>query len=161
MHRTLVTYFSRTGRTRRIALEIAHALNAESEQIEESRSRLGFIGYWRSGREAYREIAAPIAPCAHDPSSYELVVLGTPIWAGRMSSPLRAYVNAHAGSFRRVAFFCTHGGTSAARVFDAIAALCGARPVATLAVTEREIKAEAYTDRLQQFVARLAAVEPA
>jgi flavodoxin len=161
MRQALVIYFSRTGRTRRIALEIARALDAESEQIEESRSRLGFFGYWRSGREAYRELPAPIAPCTHDPASYELVVLGTPIWAGKMSSPLRAYIDAHAGSFRRVAFFCTHGGSSAAHVFAAIAALCGAQPAATLAVTEREIKADAYAEKLQQFVARLVTAQAA
>lgn len=156
MDRTLVTYFSRTGRTHRIALEIARMLNADVERIEESRSRAGFFGYWRSGREAYLELPVRTEPSTHDPSGYDLVVLGTPVWAGRMSSPIRAYVNAHAGCFRRVAFFCTHGGTSAQKVFAALARTCGTEPLATLAVTEREIKVGAYADKLHKFVQRLA-----
>jgi flavodoxin len=157
MARTLVTYFSRTGRTRRIALEIAEALRADIERIEEPRSRLGLLGYWRSGREAYLKLAPNIEPAVHDPSSYGLVVLGTPIWAGNMSSPIRAYVNAHRGSFERAAFFCTHGGTTAQKVFDEIAEICGVRPLATLAVTEREIKTGTYADKLRQFLERLSA----
>jgi hypothetical protein len=43
------------------------------------------LGYWRSGREAYLKLAPNIEPAVHDPSSYGLVVLGTPIWAGNMS----------------------------------------------------------------------------
>jgi flavodoxin len=157
MDRALVTYFSRTDRTRRIALEIARALSADIERIEESRSRSGFLGYWRSGREAYLKLTASIEPTTHDPSSYALVILGTPIWAGNMSSPVRAYVNAHKGSFERVAFFCTHGGTSAQKVFAELSEICGAPPVATLAITEREIKAGNYGDKLHQYLDRLSA----
>lgn len=152
MARTLVVYFSRSGRTHRIALEIAAPLGADIERIEEPRGRLGLLGYWRSGREAYLKLVPPIEPAANDPSAYDLVILGTPIWAGNMSSPVRAYVGAHAGSFRTMALFCTHGATSAAKVFGEIAALAGVEPVATLAVTEREIKTGAYAGRLERFV---------
>ena len=157
MDQALVTYFSRTGRTHRLALEIATALNADLERIAEPRSRNGFLGYWRSGREAWLKLPTNIEPTSHDPSSYGLVVLGTPIWAGNVSSPARAYISAHKGSFRRAAFFCTHGGTSAQKVFDEMAELCGARPVATLSVTEREFRIGSYDDKLRQFLANLSA----
>jgi len=156
MDRALVTYFSRTGRTRRIALEIASALNADVDPITESRSRAGLLGYWRSGREAWRRQAAEIEPATLDPSIYPLVVLGTPVWAGNISSPVRAYVGSHEGSFHQAAFFCTHGGTSAQKVFTELAELCATRPIATLAVTEHQIETESYAKNLRHFVERLA-----
>jgi len=157
MARTLVVYFSRTGRTRRIALEIAAALGADVERIEEPQDRSGFFGYWRSGREAYRKLSPVIEPAVRDPSGYALVIVGTPIWAGHVSSPVRTYVGAHAGRFRNVALFCTHGGSSAGKVFGEIAELAGSEPVATLALKEREIEAGTYAGRLRQFVDTVAA----
>jgi len=157
MARTLVVYYSRTGRTRRIAREIAEALGADVERIEEPGDRSGFFGYWRSGREAYRKLSPVIEPAVRDPSRYALVVFGTPVWAGHVSSPVRAYIGAHAGQFRSMALFCTHGGSSAAKVFDEISGLVGLEPVATLSVKEREIELDAYADRLRAFVESVAA----
>jgi flavodoxin len=155
MGSTLVVYFSRTGHTRKIALEIAAALGADIERIEEPRSRSGFFGYWRSGREAYRKQTTTIQAAQKQPSSYELVILGTPIWAGNMSSPIRTYVMENAGAFKRMAFFCTHGGTSGPKVLAGLAELCAVQPIATLAVTEREIATGAYADGVRRFVERL------
>ena len=152
MSRTLVVYFSRTGHTRKIALELAASLDADVERIEEPRSRSGFFGYWRSGREGYRKLTTIIEPLQKQPSDYDLVLLGTPIWAGNVSSPVRTYIVGNAGSFRRVAFFCTHGGTSASKVMAELGELCGTAPVATLAVTEREIQAGSYGGNLKEFV---------
>ena len=83
-------------------------------------------------------------------------MLGTPIWAGSVSSPVRAYLTAHRSSFRRTAFFCTHGGSSAPKVFDEMAAICKTRPLACLALTEREIRAGDYGGKLREFLDRLA-----
>ena len=151
MSRALVVYFSRTGHTRKIALELAESLGADVERIEEPRGRSGFFGYWRSGREGYRKLTTVIHPIQKRPSDYDLVLIGTPIWAGNVSSPVRTYIAGNAGSFRRVAFFCTHGGSSAAKVMTELSELCGVRPLATLAVKEREIRAGSYRGGLKEF----------
>ncbi len=60
------------------------------------------------GREALKESEPPIHSPSKDPSEYDLVILGTPVWAGKMSSPLRSYIKTTAGKFKTVAFFCTY-----------------------------------------------------
>jgi hypothetical protein len=92
-----------------------------------------------------------LLPLAYDPSNYDVVVLGTPVWAGNMSSPLRSYVAAHKAQFRRVAFFCTQGGSGAEKVFHDLAELCGQPPVAALTVNGRELEQSAYSQRLERF----------
>jgi len=95
--KTLVVFYSRSGTTRRIAQALSEALKCDLEEITESRPRTGFLGYMRSLLEARRKLPSIITPRKHDVSSYDLVVIGTPVWAWSLSSPVRAYLTATAG----------------------------------------------------------------
>jgi flavodoxin len=153
----LVVYFSRTGTTRTVAEAIAALCHADIEGIREQRSRTGVWGYLRSAREALRRRAVEIEPPTRDPADYDLVVLGTPVWASNVSSPLRAYMTQHKGQLRRVAFFCTQGGSGATSVLQDMSALCGQPPIATLALKESDVRAGRHSQSLQQFVESLTA----
>jgi flavodoxin len=155
MGSVLTVYFSRTGATRKIAEEIRARCGGELEPIEDVRSRAGILGYFRSAREALKKTASEIRPAKLQPGDFDLVILGTPVWAGHMSSPLRAYLDAHKGELKRVAFFCTLGGSGAANVFAELAALCERAPVATAAVTDTELKHGRYGRALDEFAAAL------
>jgi flavodoxin len=157
MRRILVVYYSRTGNTRALAGELVAALEADVDQLDDSRDRTGVFGYLRCAREALKRRTVELLPAAYDPSNYDVVVLGTPVWAGNISSPLRSYVAAHERQLRRVAFFCTQGGSGAEKVFRDLAELCGQSPVATLAVNGREIEKRAYAQRLERFTAAVTA----
>jgi flavodoxin len=156
MNDTLVVHFSRTGYTRRIAEEIARAAGSDVEGIREKRQRTGLAGYFRSGREAWKQIAAEIEPAIHDPRAYRLVILGTPVWAGRMSSPMRAYIVAHKHELPRIALFCTQGGSGAPKALQAMADLCGQKPVATAFFTDSEIDRGRHVEKLRAFAAAVA-----
>jgi flavodoxin len=155
MSSVLTIYFSRTGATRKIAEEIHARCGGELEPIEEPRGRAGILGYFRSAREALKRTTSKIRPAKLHPGNFDLVILGTPVWAGHMSSPMRAYLEAHKGELKRVAFFCTLGGSGAANVLAELAALCERVPVATVAVTDAEIKQGRYGRALDEFAAAL------
>ena len=155
--RSLIVYYSRTGNTRTIAGELVAALEADVDQIDDRRDRSGVLGYLRCAREALKKRTIELVPPAYDPSSYDVVVLGTPVWAGNISSPLRSYVAAHKTQLDQVAFFCTQGGSGADKVFRDLAQLCGRSPIATVAVNEREIEKRAYAQRLGSFAAAITA----
>ena len=108
--KTLVVFYSRSGTTRRIAEALSRALTCDLEEIIEPKPRTGFLGYMRSLLEARRKRPSVIAPIKHDVSSYDLVVVGTPVWAWSLSSPVRAYLMTTASQLPEVAFFCTLGG---------------------------------------------------
>ena len=119
MVRAVVVYFSRTGYTRKIAEAIAARCGADIEGIQDVRDRSGIWGYLRSAREALGERLIDIRPPIRNPSDYNIVILGTPVWASNICSPMRAYVTTHREEFRQVAFFCTQGGSGAKKVLDA------------------------------------------
>ena len=87
--------------------------------------------------------------------AYDLVVLGTPVWAGRMASPMRAYIAQERGRFKRIALFCTEGGANGERAMAQVAQLCGKEPVATLIVTERDLGSGADHQKVADFVKAL------
>lgn len=155
MKGVLVVYFSRSGYTRRIAEELARRTGADCEAIHEPKSRHGWLGYWRSARQALRGTAVDIQPTSENPRDYRLVVLGTPVWAGNVSAPVRAYISHHHGDFARLALFCTEGGSGAPKVLQRMAALCGQTPLATTFFNDSEIDRGRHAGKLDAFVAAL------
>lgn len=155
--KVLVVYYSRSGNTRAIAEAVAERLGADIEVIRDDARRGGLFGFFRSGREAWRERPADIAPSVHDPADYDIVVIGTPVWASNMSSPARAYIERHRSRLGRIALFCTVGGMGADKALFRMEALADRTPVASLAVTERDFKegadkakVAAFADAIQQ-----------
>jgi len=153
--RILVIYYSRTGTTRKIAESLTAALRCDSDEIIEARNRSRMLGYLRSLLEAQRQVPSRIAAASKDPSIYDLVVIGTPVWAWSVSSPVRAYLLANKPRLPAVAFFCTLGGAGGDRAFRQMEELAGKPPVGFLSLTAREVASATYQPRLAAFVEAL------
>ena len=91
MSDVLCLYYSRSGKTRASMEEIAQALDAELVAVTDGVDRSGFKGYMRSGMDAMRKGTKALEPFETEKNleDYRLVIVGTPIWAGRVSSPIR------------------------------------------------------------------------
>lgn len=138
--RALVAYYSRSGNTRRVAEVIAAELGAELEPITDRTDRHGLLGYLRAARDAIRGCGTPIGDPVHNPAAYDLVVVGTPVWASAVSPAIRTYLARHAGRLPDAALFLTHGGTGRERVFSQMTALCGRFPLGAFALREQELR---------------------
>ena len=152
MTRCLVACYSWSGQTARVARAVAEALGADLEAIREVRPRRGLFAFPRSALEAARGRAAPILPAVHDAGSYDLVVVGGPVWAGRAASPLRAFAERERGRLRRAAYFCTLGGANGARALADMEAACGRAADARLMITAPSLKSGAWRELVDGFV---------
>lgn len=155
MARILVIDYSRSGNTHKVAQAIASACGADLEQIRDAKPRHGLWGWIRSGREAMRAIPGEIRPPRRDPADYDLVVLGSPVWAGHVSSPMRAYLGHRSGRLAQVALFVTEGGSGGPKAIAEMSALAGQQPVATLELRVKELddlrsKVETFIGRVQE-----------
>ncbi len=155
----LVVYYSRTGTIRKVGEAIARALNCDSEEITEKKGRAGSLGFLRSGMEATFGRLPTINAAAKDSASYDLIILGTPVWNLRMASPMRTYLTQHAGEFNKVAFFSTYGGKERPRVYADMEQLCRGAPVQVLGLQEREVKSGDYAQKVTHFVSALQSLE--
>jgi flavodoxin len=152
--KALVVFYSRTGTTKQVAEELAQSLNCDSEELIDKKKRSGPLGFVAAGRDATQKKLTKLAEIKRDPSLYDMVILGTPIWAGTLSSATRTYIVNNKSKFARVAFFCTNG-SGGQQLFAEMEALCERRPVSTLALPQTEVKKGVYQDKLRQFVERL------
>ncbi|WOD15574.1 flavodoxin family protein [Paraburkholderia kirstenboschensis] len=153
--RVLIVFFSRTGTTRMLATTLARALSADVEEICDFSERRGALGYLRCVVDSWRKRPADIVPARLDPSRYDLVLVGTPVWAGAVSAPVRAYLLQNRAKFRHVGFFCTLGGLGAQAAFDEMRALAGKAPVAQCKVRAAEVQRGVATASLELFVGGL------
>jgi menaquinone-dependent protoporphyrinogen IX oxidase len=154
MIKALVVYYSRSGNTARIARSIAGALEADLEPIVDRRSRKGLRGYLRSGLDAALRRSADIEEPAHDPSKYDLVVIGTPVWSGSPSSPVRAFLARYRKDLRTVAFFCTCNRRGAERTLRALSRLTGKSPADVLVLHKAELRGD-YSATITRFAREL------
>jgi len=103
--RSLVVYNSRTGNTRKIAKELANALECDIEEIIDTKKRSGPLGYIRSGRDASSKKLTVLKDLINDPSQFDLLIIGTPLWAWHVSTPVRTNIHQNHTNFNKVAFF--------------------------------------------------------
>jgi flavodoxin len=155
--KVVVVVYSLTGHTRGIGAEIAQRLDCPIVEITEPRPRRGGFAFLRCAFEALFARLPEIARIDRDLRDFSLLVIGTPVWAGHVASPVRSFLVRHRGEMRSVAAFCTMGGGNPAGTFTDIASACGKTPVATLAISEHELRASRYSPRLDAFVAGISA----
>ena len=150
--KTLVVYYSRTGNTKKIGDEIAAALEADVEELKDDVNRGGPVGFVKSGREAKSGTLVNLDPLLHEPSTYDLVVIGTPVWARTMCSPVRTFLLNNDLGNARVAWFCTVGASSRsfmASCFEAMTDESGRPSVATAGFSAKDTRSnhsQAITD---------------
>jgi len=104
--KTLVTFYSRDGHTKRAAEIIAKALNADIDEIKDKKSRKGIIGFLRAGYDATRGKTTEIN-FSKKPADYDVVILGGPVWNGRVTPAVRTYLLKNRDSVKKAAFFVT------------------------------------------------------
>jgi len=161
--KALVVYYSRTGNTRTVGQEIAAALGADVEELKDGKNRAGPIGFLLSGMEAKRKTPVQLEELTHNPTEYHVVVVGSPVWANDMCSPVRTFLAQHKTALNKVAWFCTSGSIDpkyAARGFAAMTEATGLTPVATLGMGRQEIKRN-HSVVLSKFADRINSQCPA
>ena len=111
MSDVLCIYYSRTGSTRAAMEEIARELGAELVELRDGVNRSGARGWLRCGMDAMRRTC----PQAEKPetkrplSDYRLVIIGSPVWAGRCSSVARSFLKQYGKELQNAAYVLLRG----------------------------------------------------
>ena len=153
--RILVIFYSRSGNTRRVAEEINNSLDCDIEELIDTQNRSGALGYMRSIIHTMRKTPAILAEIKSDPSKYDLLIIGTPLWGGHVSTPVGTYIQQNQANFNNVAFFCTAGGENFNGAFNDMQELCGASPAETLGLRAKEVKDGSYKLKVAEFAEKI------
>ncbi len=148
----LVVYYSRTGTTKKVANFIQEKFHADIDEINPSKNYDGKLGYARGGFEASTNKMPKLENNLKNPSNYDLTIIGTPVWAFTMASPVLTYLRENKNNFNNVAFFTTAGSSGMESTLKNMEKE-SKNPLKTLYLTRKEM--EDYKNKTQEFIEEL------
>ena len=95
-----------------MAEEIKEKLNSDVIQLhpssEKKRSGL-FKFFWCCGL-MFSHYNTPLKPYTFDPSSYDLIIIGAPVWASSPAAPIKTFIFQAGIKGKKIALFVCHAG---------------------------------------------------
>jgi flavodoxin len=147
--KTLVAYYSRTGHTKFISEKIAQLLGADLCEIIDKKKREGKLGFLSGGNDALREKLTDIE-VSKQVEGYDLVIIGTPVWAGKITPAIRKFMGTNDFKEKAVALFVTLDGNKPEKSLENMKAAITAkrivgeygfiRPMGDQEKTEQQVK---------------------
>ncbi len=153
--KSLIVFYTRSGTTKKAGEAISRVLECNIEEIVDTANRKGLFGWLRSGRDAMRKRMTTILPAKLNPADYDIVIMGTPNWGGLPAPAIRTYIEQNKSKFKKVAFFCTAGGSSFEKTFKELELIYGKPPQNVLGLRQEEVKRGDITEKINQFIAKL------
>ena len=116
---TLVVYFSFDGNTKFIAEKIAETINADIIELKTSKNypTEGFAKYFWGGKSVIFGEKPKLTNDRIDLNRYDTILIGTPVWAGSYTPPIKSFIKQYKIQGKRIALFASHGGNGAEKCF--------------------------------------------
>lgn len=149
--KSLVVYYSLTGKTRLAAQAIAEGLNATLVEIQEKRPVAMPFVYLSGSFRAFMNWGSKIKPLDIELKQYERVFIGSPMWAYRPAPAINSFIYQTSFEGRSVIPFFTMGGDSSETAVANITAkiekrqgkVAGSFAITSYKVSDEEIIARA------------------
>ena len=110
--RILTVFYSLEGNCRALAEVIREAVGGDVEALrpEKEIPSRGFLRFLIGGWMTLFGKPCPNRPLADNVADFDLIFIGTPVWAFRMSPPVRRFLAETDWTDRTVALYAMHGG---------------------------------------------------
>jgi flavodoxin len=109
--KTCIIYHSYSGNTRSVAERVFAACGGKIVEVKSTEYSSRLTAYTVGCYRAVKGMSDPIEPANIDVASDDLIVIGTPVWAGRATPAINAAVAALAGcEGKKAIIFATCGG---------------------------------------------------
>ena len=152
--KTLVVYYSLTGRTKLVSQVIAETLNATMAEITEIRPRKpGGLTYLTGSFAALTNRGSKIRPVDVDLKQIDTILIGSPIWASRPTPAVNSFIYRTNFEGRNIIPFFTLGGENLDKALANIKAKIERRQgrvVNSFAVTTYEVSDEEIMTRAKE-----------
>lgn len=116
--KTLIIYYSESGKTKIVAETLSVKLNGDLIQIEDKKNRKGFKNKMTASLDAMRENKTEISPRRVDVSDYDIIYFGTPVWASKPSPAIITIIDRCDLRAKDVVIFATMNATGAKASLD-------------------------------------------
>jgi len=144
--KSLVVYYTRTGNARFAAETIAAEIGADVEEIVDMKNRSGKLAYLTGGSDARRGKETEISSTKKSPADYDLLIVGTPVWASRPAPAVTTYLKKNNLAGKKVALFFTQGGKKPSAIDQTKALIPNSECVGVLTLIE-PLKSKAESEK--------------
>jgi len=148
--RTLVVYYTTGNASERVATDLAFLFSADLERIAESEPKRWT--FFTGGAAAIFGTKVELAPSMFDPANYDRVFVLSPVWAWRLSPPVRTWLKDHAHKLPEAAYGTISGDTDPDKIVATMAKLSGREPFAYAGFSQADFEPanrEAYLKKLR------------
>ncbi len=159
--KAVVVYFTVSGHTQAAAESVAAALGADLVRIEAAKPLPSnmFALLAVGGFAATMKRAWTARPAALKFGDYDLIIIGTPIWAWSFNPVVRGWLHANPIPAEiPFAAFATVGGPIGFGAFDEMAAIAGRTPLATMTIHDADRKSGEDARLIARFVTDIRAI---
>jgi flavodoxin len=120
-----IIYYSLEGNTKLIAGQISKTLNADMLELKPVKEfpNKGFAKFFWGGKSVATKEKPELEEYDKSFEDCDLIILGSPIWAGSFAPPIRTFLSDNDLRGKKVAFFVCHGGGGANRCFRDFASI--------------------------------------
>ena len=140
--KTLLVYYSRSGKAEIIAKDLQNKIGCDMDKIEYAgKKRVSFIG---AIIETFKQSTVKIKGAEHNPGDYEKIIIITPIWASNMTTPIRSYITEHKGNIKSYSLIATCGSGGLETAVKSASDIIQKAPVISEQYTDKQIKAGEY-----------------
>ncbi|MCL2774577.1 MAG: hypothetical protein FWD71_14705 [Oscillospiraceae bacterium] len=140
--KTLIVYYSRSGKSEIIAKDLQNRTGCDTDKIEyANKNKISFIG---AGFEAAFRKKVKIKGAGHNPGDYERIIFVTPVWAGKISTPIRSYMSENKANIKSYSLIATCGGSEIAGAIKDAADIMQKEPAVSERYLSKQIDENTY-----------------
>ncbi len=143
--KSIVLYYSRTGKTAATAKAIADKTSSEIVEIKDLKNRKGFLGWIRAAMDARGMKTTQIDPDTVNMADYDTIYLGTPTWGGKPAPAINTVIKDFEIRGKDIILFVTLGGSNYTDVLKSMSKEVeeeGGNVIKTIAIVKTNSKTE-------------------
>lgn len=107
MSKILIIFYSRLGNTRKIAFDISVRIESDIEEIIDYKKRNGIINNIIGILDASIKNKTQIKEINYNLENYDLIILGTPLWACKITPAIRTFLEKYQQNIKKIILFST------------------------------------------------------
>lgn len=136
--KALIIYYSLDGSTKAIAETMAGEIGADVLELKPVKQLRGgaFSKHFWGGRQVVLKETPELAPLTKNAADYDLVVIGTPVWAFNFAPPLRTFFSQKFVQNKKVALYCCCDGMAGKTLMNMRTELAGNDIIGELTLTK-------------------------
>lgn len=117
--KNLVVYYSRSSNTETVAKEISKQVNGDLKKIELNKD----ISFFWAAMTAIMGLKGKVKTTDFNIKEYDNIFIGSPVWGGKTSTPINAFLSDNNFAGKNVFIFITQADNKTPNsVYDSIAA---------------------------------------